>query len=208
MMTKDVTFDDLLADNFYSKVIDTFIQNFGSPLSDDVKNFLVDFAGNGELRRGQKKEWIDALHRLTEAICLGSAHHAEFPLFWIKLYGAIADMTEKQIVVPTSSPLARFVQEEHSALAALKDTLSLEERMVVCFIRHNQCHPQPGYVHHRMSISKKGTPVVLKPDEPKAFEVVRRMLSQTDWSQEALAKQFAIKIRTNVATLAILMSRD
>jgi hypothetical protein len=207
-MTTDVTFDDLLADNFYSKIIDVFIQNFGSPLSDDVKNFLVDFAGNGELRRGQKKDWIAALHRLTETICLGSAHPAEYPLFWIKLHGAIEEMAEKQIAVPTSSPLARFFQEEHSALASLKDTLSLEERMVVCFIRHNQCHPQPGYVHHRMSISKKGTPVVQTPDEPKALEVVRGMLSQTDWSQEALAKQFALKIRANVATLAILMSRD
>jgi hypothetical protein len=197
-----VTFEDLLADPFQKEVIRFFEQRFGTPLPDDIRQFIVDLALGVQRDDRNELDWVRQALDAAEHIVADTAHPAEYPVFWLRLWSIVFEYhprleSRRELVdaVDFYAPVLR-------ALESLVDALSADERAVLRFMRHSHAHLYVGYVRYRSKTEPQQGFTVVPPSDPEAESLALDMIAAHDGSQSALAATYARKVVSYLRELA------
>lgn len=198
----DITFADLEKDPFQRGIIEILQQYYGTPLADDLKNLLVDYAGNAQLRVNQKVAWIQSAALMTRRIVEDTAHEAEYPLFWVRLYSIVREYYPKVRQRQELYHVLDFLRPELQALEDLVSRLSDDDLCFIEFMRHNHVHMHVDYVRYQAVRKKDDSLRIAPPKNPDAVGLARRILDANDWNQQKTACDFAKRIVNDINRLA------
>ncbi|MFC1825466.1 hypothetical protein ACFL9T_22360 [Thermodesulfobacteriota bacterium] len=88
----ELTFEDLLNDPWSRRIIDDLEDKYGSPLPEELQLWIVETTGSSNMREEQQSSWINSSVAITEKLVNGKPVPAEYPLFWIRLYGILHEL--------------------------------------------------------------------------------------------------------------------
>ncbi len=129
----------------------------------------------------------------TERVVSEDAQAAEYPLFWIRLYGLL---NELYIAIQSQRKIweASFMKPIAEAMDLLHDLLTEKELIFVMFFRHSHVHIQVDAWRHSLGRRKDGTFSLSPPRLPVGLTIAREILAENDWDQQKTARRFAEKI--------------
>jgi len=197
-----VTFEDLLDDPFMRKVIRLHEDAYGSPLSSEHKSFIVDDALATQRNGLQERDWTRLAAELAEHIAEGAAHWAEYPLFWLKLYGVVFEYWPRLEKQREILEVVDFYAPVIAAFDSLMAKLTAEDLSFVAFMRHSHAHLYVGYVRHKAKLASRGRLDVTPPTNPDAEPLARMRIAEHSGSQEAAAESLASQIAGELLALA------
>lgn len=201
-MKHDFTFEDLEKDPFQNKLIEIFEQKYGQPLPDDVKEFIMDNAGNAQLRVDQRISWVKAAVLITQNIIDGVATPTEYPLFWIRLWGIVREFEPYLQNTREIGKHFELIKTQLEAMDALMATLSVDDLIFIDFMRHNHSHMHVDYVIHHAHVKKNGSLKINPPKDQNAVDLAKKIFSIYNGDQKKVACTYAIKIIEPLKMLA------
>jgi hypothetical protein len=145
-MKYNFTFEDLEKDPFEKKIIEILEQKYGHPLADDFKEYLIDNAGNAQLRVDQRVSWVNSAISITQNIIKGVATTAEYPLFWIRLWGIVRELAPYLQNTREIGDFLKWVKPQLEAVDELMAMLTADDLILVDFMRHNHSHMHVDYI--------------------------------------------------------------
>lgn len=193
-MKHDFTFEDLEKDPFHKKIIDIFERKYGHPLADDIKNFIMDNAGSGQLRVDQRVSWVNTALAITQNIIDGVATTAEYPLFWIRLWGIVREFAPYLQNTREIGELIKQIKPQLEAMDELIATLSGDDLILIDFMRHNHSHMHVDYVIHHAQVKKNGSLKITPPKDQNAVDLAKKIFAIYNGDQKKVASIYAIKI--------------
>ncbi|MGE4105644.1 MAG: hypothetical protein AB7F66_00390 [Bacteriovoracia bacterium] len=155
----DATWKELEKDPWMANLIDILKGEYGDPLPEEVKEWLLDCNRWSEVVPTQALKWIEDLGRVTGLILSKQAGVSDFVCFWIRLDGVFEEL--QPYFSPRSGVSIPDMQHCYDAILAMRGLLSEDELLWVEHERHCNVHPIPQY--HRKDIHKtKGGEIKLK----------------------------------------------
>jgi hypothetical protein len=201
-MKYDFTFEDLENDPFQKKLIEIIERKYGRPLSDEIKSFLIDNAGNAQLRVDQRVSWVKTTLAITHNIIDGVASTAEYPLFWIRLWGIVREFEPYLQNTREIGELSKWIRTQLEAMDKLMATLSNDDLILIDFMRHNHSHMHVDYVNYHAKAKNNGTLKIIPPKNSNAVDLVNKILSVYSGDQIKVACIYANKIIEPLKMLA------
>ncbi len=197
-----VTFEDLLGDPFQREVIRLLEDRFGSPLSEDMQRFIVDLATGVQRDDRNELNWVRQALDAAQHIVDDSAHPAEFPVFWLRLWSVVFEyyprLDRRRDLIETVDFYAPVLRALESVVEALSD----DEQAVLRFMRHSHAHLYVGYVRYGSKKDPGEGFKVVPPSDPEAETLALDMIAAHDGNQSALAATYARKVVSQLGELA------
>lgn len=200
-----VTFEELRNDPFERRLIEHLEERWGSPLSEDIQQFLIDLALGSQLRVDQENSWISTASAIAGRIVDGRAHEAEYPLFWIRLHAIAKEYCPKY----TRQREAREQVGQGAilnAIDALLAELSEDDLTFIAFVRHSHCHMHVDYVRYDGKAQPGAAPRIVPPSNPEAEGIARRILEAHEMNQQETARTYALKVSDSLHRLSEAVS--
>ncbi len=162
----------------------------GRTLSEDEKKAFVIISEKGRPQVYATQAWLDKLQILSHRIVRNLASQAEYPLFWIYLFGVLFELYERENIHRDKYEMIPWVKQFLTTLDALRNCFTESERSFVRFMRHNHVHILVDYPWPK--ISKKGDKVVIKDAyDPEAIMNSKRIIESYHNDQSTAAIDFA-----------------
>jgi hypothetical protein len=174
-------------------------QQAGAALSvADQRRLRHDIRDHADIMAPQMAGWIRDAVRVSRQVAFGNTDL--IPVFWIRLYGVLADIGDKvggqiEMVIAAGVPL-RELGPLNQALMALVAVFTKDELIFLQYLRHVQCHPlQDAY---RLKLTAKGLKDEVKHrllGDTKTLEetnaAIRRVHRRFGIDEDAIAADFA-----------------
>ena len=196
------TFEDMMNDPFGREIVRIFEERMGGQLNDETKAWLVDSTQGSVVRVRQKQSWTRTTATIARNIVSGTAHPAEFPLFWIRLYSIVFELypsldRHREVIeaVPSEAP-------ELEAIDAMMADLTEDDRAFIRFMRTSHAHMYVDYVRHSAKKTEQGDYVVRMPSDRRVEELARRVIAWHGDSQQRVAVSYAEKLVNHLERLA------
>lgn len=209
-MKYDFSFEDLEKDPFYKSLIEILEKEYGIPLSDDIKIYFMDSAASSQSRVNQRVLWVKTASTITQNIVNGVATLAEYPLFWIRLWGIIRELAP---YLQRNRELIKNIKlfiPQLEAIDELMAALSNDDLILIDFMRHNHSHMHIDYVNYQAQAKKNGSLKITPPTNPNAIEIVKNIFNNNYGDQKRVAFNIANKIIKPLESLkaAIIASAE
>jgi hypothetical protein len=190
--SRGLTFEELRADPFWSRLIEHMEAKLGSPLQDETKMYLVDSIGNIDVRVNQVQSWIESTASLTKAIVTEAAHAAEYPLFWIKLYSLVYDYYPR-IDRGRDLYLKSFMKDYVLTFDTFVASFTEDDLGVLTYFRNHHVHINVDSV--RLQSKFDGQNVKFRvPKNWESEKLAKERLGIHDWNQATVARELAERI--------------
>lgn len=188
-----LTFEDLKKHEWCATVVEAFEGKYGSPLSIEFQDYLVDFLGNTEGRINQQLNWIEQTKKIVWRISEDKAVAEEYPLLWIRLWSLIfeyhPEMMERRELYSKT-----FMKDYIEYLNEFVTLFTEIDRNVIVYLRHHNTHMTVNSIRMSAKFSEDNVKVRLA-KYPDAERVMRETLDQHNWNQQDLAKDLCLRIR-------------
>lgn len=185
------TFADVAQDLLHKPIIARLESVHGSPLPEDIQQFLLDLVTASELRIQNTLLWVTRTRDLSQKILSSEACDAEYALFWIYLHEIVDRFYKHETSRREISEQIGFLKPILNDLDALRGELTEEDLVFIQFMRNSHVHM---HLHSLWSHAKMegGTLVVTKPPpEPDPRELADRIIRENENSQNRTAAAYA-----------------
>jgi hypothetical protein len=150
-MARKITFEDLARDPFHAQLIKAAEQTVGTPLPNEVKEWMVNQASWADIIPKQIVEWVKDLKRVSDSILAGTECPSDYGIFWVRLYGLLTEIRKYfgpgTLVIEEKS--GRIINELIERILA---KFSQEEFL---WIEHERmCHCHVNQQYNRKSLIK------------------------------------------------------
>lgn len=197
----DVTFQDYKRDPKRMALVTLLEAQYGIPLPDFLKKYLLDSANKSELRVQSAKNWIINLESIAEDIISGVARAEQYPLFWIYLCGVAIEYYEHQMEDREITEQKEFMKPVLEALDSIRNRLNEDDLTFIIFMRHSHVHIHLDTLWLRPVI-KNGKLIGIKsPANPDAREIAARIFEEHDDNQGSIARDYAVMIIEDIRRL-------
>ncbi len=189
-----ITFEDLEKDPMHRPLIALAEKKHGSPLPQKIKNLMVESTNRSIERVSQTERWANLLHSSTSRIVKGSANEAEYPLFWIYLYGALFEMSfefeqqQKKFGIPT------FLRPVQKLVTAICSSFSGNEFAFIKFMRHNHVHLHLDYYYSKVELEGRQIVKIKTPLQADAPGIAENIITAHQGKQNLVATEYANRI--------------
>ena len=196
----EIVFEDLKKDPTFKEVIENLEKVNGKPLPEPIQKYLLDLSTSSEYKVQQNIRWIERTVFLSNKILNGTAHEAEYPLFWIHLYVIVIEFYEDEARNREINLKVSFKRPIMETLDLIREELTEDDISLITFFRHSNCHMQLHYIWHNVKAKDGKILNVIPPYDPKAREVASRIISQYK-NQNDIALHYAKKLMEKLTQL-------
>lgn len=203
-MARKITFEDLQRDPFHAQLIKAAEETAGSPLPDEVKEWMVNQASWADIIPKQIAEWIKDLNRVSEVISAEKQCPSDHGIFWIRLYGLLTE-TRKYfgpgtLVIEGKS--GRLINELIERIFA---KFSEEEFLWIEHERMCHCHVNQGYNRKSLIKGKDGKYKIKDSYSGLSIDDLDQKLQSVirpyQGNSRPMAKEFSNRIRSELLAL-------
>lgn len=205
-MTSRPTFADLQSDPQFKDSIRAAEAKHGTPLPEPIQHLLVDIAVKSTLDVQTRVEWINRLKSISNSIIASNAHSAEYPLFWIYLYGVVVEFYDDLIANRKFYDKASFLKPIIQSADSINEIFSEEDISFIRFTRHSHVHISLDYIWHHVKIKDGSISEVRPPYDPEAIDISIRIIGEHNGNQQLVALTFAKKIIADLEQLTIAVN--
>jgi len=167
---------------------------------DEHIRFLTDAKKQSNIIGPQLADWLAHSVRVTKAVASGNTEL--IPVFWIRVYGILADIRDKLVrhleLAPSAGESTAIMQPVQSAISALADVFSEDELIYLQYRRHVECHPLQE--HYSLKLTETGLKDSIFQRIPKnkmtitaTMQAVDRILVRYKFSEDSIAHDFAAR---------------
>lgn len=158
----------------------------------------------------QLNNWIIDAARVTS--CVANGNTSWGPLFWIRLYGVLFDITNyileqvdflNQLGAPTSDELTDLMNVLHD----IRGHFTTDEGIFLQYRRHVECHPTQD-AYRLLGRHKKGLRTEVRHhligeglSVEETEEAIKRVLRDHNVDEKLLAQEFARRIEQSMSKL-------
>lgn len=207
-MSKKLTFEDLQRDPFHAQLIKAVEKTSGSPLPDEVKEWMIDEAGWADIIPRQIGEWAKDLNRVSEMISGGKEAPSDFGLFWIRLYGLLIEIRQ-YFALGTLVIENRSGKIIHELIENIFSKFSEDEFLWIEHERMCHCHVNQGYNRKSLIKGKDGKFKVKDSYSGLPIDELNKKLKSViqphSGNSRPLAKTLSDRIRPELVSLNQIM---
>ncbi len=201
MVTLRPTFADLQSDPKFKDSIRAAEAKHGTPLPEPIQHLLVDIAVKSTLNVQTRVEWITRLKSISNSIIASNAHSAEYPLFWIYLYGVVIEFYDYLDEHRYFYEKVRFLTPIIQSVDAMRTKLSEEDISFIRYMRHSHVHISLDYIWHKAKMKDGKLSAVQPPYDPDAIDISQKIIAQHGGDQQAVARTYSLMIFDDLINL-------
>lgn len=196
-----ITFEDLRQDPNHRHIIELLEAKHGSPLPEEIQQYILDAATSSVVRVQQTMAWVQRTFLIIQNILSGTAHEAEYPLFWIYLYGIVNEFYEHESKHREINEQLDFKKTILDSLDSLLAKLDEDDLSFITYMRHHHVHMHLDYVWHKARVEDGRVVEVKPPYDPDARDIADRIIAEHSGDQQKVARTYAKRITSEISTL-------